>query len=176
MFYFIAHFCSPWNTESDFPSSLGTSPALLTRFSPALGGEPFIVSLLFLNSCAYLWWFCEWCKCLSKKSLCWAANPLISSTRRVGTNHLVSKKELAKFGDASDERCSCSCSCRAEKENVLLSETQLSLVLAAVVFTACSALKDLWDWVLICSYSSPSLVVMSPSSAKCLFSNPVPSL
>lgn len=56
----------------------------VTYFSLSLWYKAFIVSLLFLNSCAYLWCFCEWCKYLSKKSLYWAVNyPLIFRTLEV---------------------------------------------------------------------------------------------
>lgn len=119
--------------------------ALVTYFSLALWGKAFIVSPLFLNSCAYLWWFCEWCKYLSKKSLYWAANyPLIFSTLKIRKNHLSSNKKLAKFGNMSKEYCGCSSTCHTEKNIALLSEIQVTLVsLVTVMFTTCFSLKDL---------------------------------
>lgn len=100
------------------------SIALVTYFSLALWSKAFIVSPLFLNSCAYLCWFCEWCKYLSKKSLCWAANyPLIFSALQVRRNHLTSNKKLAKSGNESKEHCSCSSAYHTEKNIVLLSNT-----------------------------------------------------
>lgn len=153
-----------------------TAIALVTRFSLALWGEAFIVSLLFLNSCAYLWWFCEWCKYLSKKSLCWGANyPLIFSTLKVGTSHLVSKKELAKFGNASEKYCSCSCTCHAEKKIALLSEIQLSLVLVTVVFTTCFSLKDLLTVFWFAAITATNWW-WRHEQFKVPLSNPVPSL
>lgn len=88
--------------------------------------------------------FCEWCKYLSEKSLCWAANyPLISSTLRTRANNFSSKEELAKFGNALEKHCSCGCTCQADKKIMLLSEIQLSFVLVTVLFTAYFSLKDL---------------------------------
>lgn len=97
-------------------------------FPLALCSKAFIVSLLFLNSCAYLWCYCKWCKYLSKKSLHWAADcPLIFSTLKVWI--IISlpttrgKKKLAKFGNALKEYCSCISTCCTKEKNVPLRST-----------------------------------------------------
>lgn len=117
-----------------------------TYFSLALCSKAFIVSLLFLNSCAYLWWFCKWCKYLSKKSLHWAADcPLIFSTLKVWI--IISLPTTTNKNWQSLEmrwkKIAVVSVLAVLKRKMCCSEAQLTLALVTVVFTTCYSLKDL---------------------------------
>lgn len=116
-------------------------------FSLALCSKAFIVSLLFLNSCAYLWCYCKWCKYLSKKSLHWAADcPLIFSTLKVWIIISLPTTRGKKNWQSLEMRWKNIAVVSVPavlRRKMRCSEAQLTLVLVTVVFTTCYGLKDL---------------------------------